>query len=91
MTRGDFFDELHLLKQEAARLTGTRADELRNWSAQQARAIDADARKLLLDLHEALKNEEHKLEEGLPDRIAAVLTTAIALGVVIGWALRKRS
>ena len=57
---------------------------------QQARAIEALARKLQVQIRGALKNEERKLEEALPDRIAAVLTTALALGVVIGWALRKR-
>lgn len=83
MTQQEFFDELHLLQESAARLAGI--------SAQQARAIEVYARKLRVSIRRALKNEERRLEEALPDRIAAVLTTALALGVVIGWALRKRS
>lgn len=59
-------------------------------SVQQAPATDANARKLVAQIRGALKNEERKLEEALPHRIAAILTTALALGVVIGWAVRKR-
>lgn len=75
----DFIDEL---QQTPGRPVGM--------SVQHARAIEVSTRKLLAQIRAALKDEERKLEDALPDRIAAVLTTALALGVVIGWALRKR-
>jgi hypothetical protein len=75
----DLIDEL---QQTPARPVGM--------SVQHARAIEVSTRKLLAQIRGVLKNEERKLEDALPDRIAAVLTTALALGVVIGWALRKR-
>jgi hypothetical protein len=75
----DLIDEL---QQTTARPVGM--------SVQHARAIEVSTRKLLAQIRAALKDEERKLEDALPDRIAAVLTTALALGVVIGWALRKR-
>jgi hypothetical protein len=75
----DLIDEL---QQTPARPVGM--------SVQHARTIEVSTRKLLAQIHAALKDEERKLEDALPDRIAAVLTTALALGVVIGWALRKR-
>jgi hypothetical protein len=67
------------------------ASGLAGMSAQQRRAIEVISRKLLTKIRGALNNKERKLEEALPDRIAAALTTALALVVVIGWALRKRS
>lgn len=84
-------DELHLLKQEAGRLFSTSAEGLRTSSARKAKSLENDVKALLGTLRAAIEADEHEFEQALTDRTATVLTSAVMLGIIIGWALRKKS
>jgi len=48
--------------------------------------------KAVLDtLRAAIEADEREIEQALTDRTATVLTSAIMLGIIIGWALRKKA
>jgi hypothetical protein len=88
--RHDILDELHALKHEAARLLGSRAEELRDASGQKAKEIAADVKAFLSDFRDAIALEEEEIERAFAGRAAAALATALAFGIVIGWAIRKK-
>jgi F0F1-type ATP synthase assembly protein I len=88
--RNEILDELHALKTEATRLLSTRADELRETSSQKAKDIAADVKGFLSDFRDALALEEEEIERAFAGRAAAALASALALGIVIGWALRRK-
>jgi len=89
--RRDIRVELLALKQDAARLLGTHAEELREASSQRAREIGAEVKTFLSDFRDAIALEEQEIERAFAGRAAAALATALALGIVIGWAMRKKS
>jgi len=89
--RHDIRNELHALKAEAAHLLGARAEELREASSQKAEGIAADVKAFLSDFRDAIALEEEEIERAFAGRAATALATALALGIVIGWAMRKRS
>ncbi|HVX75579.1 MAG TPA: hypothetical protein VHB49_05595 [Bradyrhizobium sp.] len=84
-------DELHLLKQEASRLVSTHAEELRDFSTRKAKSLEHDVKALFGSLCTAIESDEREIGQALADRAATVLTSAIVLGIVIGWTLRKKS
>jgi len=87
----EILDELQALKHEATRLVGARAEELRERSSQKAMEIAADVKTFLSDFRDAVGLEEDEIERAFAGRAAAALATALALGIVIGWALRRKS
>jgi len=89
--RHDIRNELQALKAEAAHLLATRAEELREASSQKAKEIAADIKTFLSDLRDAIAMDEEEIERAFAGRVATALTTALALGIVIGWAMRKKS
>jgi hypothetical protein len=89
--RNDILDELHALKAETTRLIGTRTEELRDASNQKAKEIAADIKTFLSDLRDAIALEEDEIERVFAGRAAAALATALVVGIVIGWAMRKKS
>ena len=89
--RRDILDELNTLKADAGHLIGTHAEELREASSQKAKEIAADVKAFLSDFRDALAMEEEEIERAFAGRAAAALATALALGIVIGWALRRKS
>ena len=92
MTYGhDIRDELHALRAEAGRLLGVRAEELREASSQKAKELAADVKTLLSDFRDALALQEEEIERAFAGRAATALATALAVGIVIGWAMRKKS
>ena len=86
----DIVDELHALKQDAARLIGTHAEELREASGQKTKEFAAEVKTFLSDFRDAIALEEQEIERAFAGRAAAALATALALGIVIGWAMRKK-
>lgn len=87
----EILDELHALKHETTRLVGARAEELRERSSQKAMEIATDVKTFLSDFRDAIGLEEDEIERAFAGRAAAALATALALGIVIGWALRRKS
>jgi hypothetical protein len=88
--RRDILDELHALKQDATRLLGARTEKLREASSQKAEDIGAHVKAFLSDFRDAIALEDEDIERVFAGRAAAALTTALVLGIVIGWALRKK-
>jgi len=87
----EILDELQALKHETTRLVGTHAEELREASSRKAMEIAADVKTFLSDFRDAVGLEEDEIERAFAGRAAAALATALALGIVIGWALRRKS
>jgi len=83
--------ELNALKQEAGRLRNTSTEEPQAFPARKVESFENEIKALLERLRAAIKAVEREIEQALTDRAAAVLTSAIMLGVIIGWALRKKS
>ena len=88
--RHDYVDELHRLKQETTRLIGAQAEEWRDASSKKANDVAADVKAFLSDLRDAIALDEKEIERAFTGRAAAALMTAVAVGVVIGWVLRKK-
>ena len=88
--RHDIRNELHALKAEAAHLLGSRAEELQEASRQKAKEIAADVKTFLSDFRDAITLEEEEIARAFAGRAATTLATALALGIVIGWAMRKK-
>ena len=84
-------DELLALRAEAAHLFGARAEELRDASRQKANEVVADVEAVLTDLRDAVNQEEEEIARAVAGRAATALATALALGVVVGWTMRKKS
>ena len=89
--RCDIRDELLAPKAEAARLLGPRAEELQAASRQKAKEIAADVKTFLSDFRDAVTLEEEEIARAFAGRAATALATALALGIVIGWTMRKKS
>ncbi len=91
MTHGsEIVDELHLLRQEASRLLGAGADEWREFSAQKAKTLANDVKAFLTDLRTSVEMDEREIEHAIAGKTATALVTALTLGIVIGWAMRKK-
>ena len=88
--RHEILDELHALKQDVTRLVGSRTEEWCEASSQKAKDIAADVKAFLTDFRDAIALEEEDIERVFAGRAATALTTALVLGIVIGWALRKK-
>jgi hypothetical protein len=88
--RNDILDELHALRGEAVSLLGARAEELREMSSEKAKQIAADVKNFLSDFRDAIALENEEIEHAFAGRAVAALASALALGVIIGWALGKK-
>jgi hypothetical protein len=88
--RHDILSELHALKGEAARLFDSGTEEWRQASSQKAKDIATDVKAFLSDFRDSIALEDHEIERVFAGRAAAALVSALALGIVIGWALRRK-
>ncbi len=86
----DIRDELLALKAEAEHMFGTPTEELREASSQKANEIAADVKAFLSDLRSAITLDDEEIARAFAGRAATALATALALGIVIGWAMRKK-
>jgi hypothetical protein len=55
------------------------------------KTLVSDAKTFVNDLRDALALEESEIERAFTGRAATALTTALVLGVAVGWMLRKKS
>ena len=86
----DIWNELNALKADAAHLLGAGAEEFRAASSRKAEQIAADVKTFLSDFRDAIALEEQEIERAFAGRAATALVTALTLGIVIGWAMRKK-
>jgi ElaB/YqjD/DUF883 family membrane-anchored ribosome-binding protein len=82
-------DELQALKGDVARLLNTTSDGIFDTTKSRAEALADQIKAALNDLSETLSEQEGHIEHIVSDRPITSLASAFALGVVIGFTLRR--
>jgi len=86
----EILDELHALKRDAGHILKTSAEEWQHISREKAHTVAADVKTLLTDLREALALDEAEVERAFAGRAVPALATALAVGIAIGFLLRRK-
>ena len=82
-------DELQALKNEMSRVLNTSADDMFDAAKARTEALADQIKATLNELGETLGDEEEHLEKLIVERPIAALASAFALGVAIGFMLRR--
>jgi ElaB/YqjD/DUF883 family membrane-anchored ribosome-binding protein len=85
----DLRDELQALKGDLSRLLNTTSDEIFDASKNRAEALADQIKAALNELGETLSEQEDHIKKLISDRPIASLASAFALGVVVGFMLRR--
>ena len=88
--RQDIVEELHALKREATHRLQTSAEEWRQLSREKANSLATDIHAILTDFRNALAHDEAEIERIFAGRTVPALATALAVGVAIGFFLRRK-
>lgn len=88
-TSSELNDELLALKADAARLVNTASEELLRASRERAGRHADQLRSALDELGQHLGREEKQLEKLVAERPIAALACAFAVGIAVGFALRR--
>ena len=86
---GELGDELLALKSEMSRLLNMPADEIFDAARNRSEALADQIKASLSELGETLSEEEEHVERLIAERPMAALASAFALGVAIGFMLRR--
>jgi ElaB/YqjD/DUF883 family membrane-anchored ribosome-binding protein len=86
---GDLGNELLTLKSEMSRVLQMSADDMLDAARSQSGALADQIKATLSELGETLSEEERQVERLIAERPIAVLASAFALGVAIGFMLRR--
>ncbi|WOH62865.1 hypothetical protein [Bradyrhizobium sp. BWA-3-5] len=86
---GDLGDELQALKSETWRLLHVSADDMLGAAKSESEALIGQIKVALGELGEILSQEEEHVEKLVAERPIAALASAFALGVTIGYMLRR--
>ena len=84
----EILDELHALKRDAGH--NTSAEEWQQTSREKAHALAADVKTLLTDIRDALALDEAEVERAFAGRAVPALAAALAVGIAIGFLLRRK-
>jgi ElaB/YqjD/DUF883 family membrane-anchored ribosome-binding protein len=82
-------DELQALKGDVARLLNTTSEGIFDASKNRADALADQIKAALDDLSETLSEQEDHVANIISDRPITSLASAFALGVVVGFMLRR--
>ena len=82
-------DELQALKGDVSRLLNTTSAGIFDTSKNRAEALSDQIKAALNDLSETLSEQEDQVAHVISDRPITSLASAFALGVVIGFMLRR--
>jgi ElaB/YqjD/DUF883 family membrane-anchored ribosome-binding protein len=82
-------DELQALKGDVSRLLSTASEGIFDESKSRAEALANQIKAALNELGETLSEQEDHVENIIADRPIASLASAFALGVVIGFMMRR--
>lgn len=82
-------DELQTLKGDVARLLNTTSDGVFDTAKSRADALTDQIKAALNDLSETLSEQQGHAEHIISDRPITSLASAFALGVVVGFMLRR--
>jgi ElaB/YqjD/DUF883 family membrane-anchored ribosome-binding protein len=86
---GEIRDELQSLKGEVTRLLNTTSEGIFDASKNRAEALADQIKAALDDLGETLGEQEGHVTNIMADRPITSLASAFALGVVVGFMLRR--
>ena len=86
----DICDELHALKDEAARMLSARRADWQAASSEKTAEIAADIKTLLSDFREAIAVEDEEIERLVAGHATVALASALAAGFLIGWVLGRK-
>jgi ElaB/YqjD/DUF883 family membrane-anchored ribosome-binding protein len=86
---GDLGDELQALKSEMSRLLPVSADDMLGAAKSESEALIGQIKAALGELGETLGHEEVHVEKLVAERPIAALASAFALGIAIGYMLRR--
>ena len=89
MASTELRDELLALKGDAARLLGAAGDEMLKASRERADALTEQLKSALDELGQVLNEEEKQIEGLVAERPIAALACAFAVGIAVGFALRR--
>ncbi|OKO85909.1 hypothetical protein [Bradyrhizobium sp. AS23.2] len=82
-------EELRALKVDVTRLLSTAGEEMFDNSKDRAEALADQIRAALAELGETVSDEQEQLQGLITERPVASLASAFALGVVVGFMLRR--
>ena len=82
-------DELKALKVDVTRLLGVAGEEIFESSKDRAEALSDQIKAALAELGETVDEEQERLQELVAERPVAALVSTFALGVVVGFMLRR--
>ncbi|MGY8706316.1 hypothetical protein RAD16_11315 [Bradyrhizobium sp. 18BD] len=82
-------EELRTLKVDVTRLLNTAGEEMFESSKDRAEALADQIKAALAELGETVSEEQEQLEGLVADRPITSLASAFALGVVVGFMLRR--
>lgn len=85
----DLGDELLALKSEVSRLLNADGDGIFDAAKNRADALADQIKAALSELGETLSEEEGHVEQLIAERPITTMASAFALGVVIGFMLRR--
>ena len=86
---GRMSDELKALKIDVTGLLSTAGEEMFETSRDRADALAEQIKAALAELGETVSEEQEQLHDLLAERPVASLASAFALGVVVGFMLRR--
>ena len=86
---GELGDELLALKSEMSRLLRTPADDMFDAARSKSEAFAEQIKTTLSEFGETLSEEEEHVERLIAERPIAALASAFALGIAIGFMLRR--
>ena len=82
-------DELKALKVDVTRLLGVAGEEIFESSKDRAEALSDQIKAALAELGETVDEEQERLQELVAERPVAALVSTFALGVAVGFMLRR--
>jgi ElaB/YqjD/DUF883 family membrane-anchored ribosome-binding protein len=87
--QSELIDELESLKGDVSRLLNTTSEGIFDAGKNRAEALADQIKAALNDLGETLSEREENLESIISERPITSLASAFALGVVVGFMLRR--
>jgi ElaB/YqjD/DUF883 family membrane-anchored ribosome-binding protein len=88
--QGELKDELQALKGEVSRLLNSHGDEMFDAAKSRADALAHQIKTALNELGETLSEQEEHVGNIVSERPITTLASAFALGVVVGFMLRRQ-
>ena len=86
---GRMSDELKALKIDVTHLLSTAGEEMFETSKDRTEALAEQIKAALAELGETVSEEQEQLHDLIAERPVASLASAFALGVVVGFMLRR--